>query len=60
MAYKAIHSDFVDTEVKGFSYKLLPDVVTTNKFMLKYIAQRFSHCTFCGREETIPHYSLII
>ena len=57
MVYKAIHHGFVDPEVRGFSYELLHDVVPTNVFMLKYNAQRFSHCTFCGHkyEETIPH-----
>ena len=56
-AYRAIHNNFIDPEVRGFAYKLLHNVVPTNLFLFHYTSQKFSHCTFCGKryEETIRH-----
>ena len=56
-AYRAIHDNFIDPEVRGFAYKLLHNVAPTNLFLFHYTSQKFSHCTFCGKryEETIRH-----
>ena len=56
-SWSTVCNTFLDPELRAFIYKITHRVLPTNVFLFNYTTQRFSHCTFCGRqyEETLNH-----